>query len=284
MPDDGRGPRSTEVTFSRLLTLDDRGDGRYLGICHEGAPARAFGGQVAAQAFAAAAATAPDQQTPVSLHAYFAKAGTAGEPIEYRVERTGDGHSLSTRSVTAVQRGRTVLLLMASFGRPEEGPARQRTPAALSTPPAEPAAGPPGQRSVRERAVEVAPASADGAGQEPGTGYYARWMRARSAIGDDPALQACAIIYMADMVLARAVLQPHLQEPDGQESRSGARAASLDHSVWFHREIRADEWLLLEATSPVLDGSRGLAFAHIYSESGVLVATAAQEIQARQLG
>jgi acyl-CoA thioesterase II len=269
-----------DVAFSALLDLDDLGNGRYRGVCHEGALTRAFGGQIAAQAFTAAAATAPAGQSPASMHAYFAKAGIAGEPIDYVVDVGGDGNSLSTRSVTAVQRGRTVLLLMAAFQRPEDGPARRRMPDGPSTPPvAEDRGARPGPGSVAARAVEQVAATPGSTARDPGAGHYARWMRARSAIGDAPALQAGAVIYMADMVLARAVLQPHLENSQGS-----ARVASLDHSVWFHTEIRAEQWLLLEATSPVLDGTRGLALAHVYSESGALVASAAQEVQARQLG
>jgi acyl-CoA thioesterase-2 len=279
MPESASASHATEVTFSGLLDLEDHGDGRYRGVCHEGAPARAFGGQVAAQAFTAAAKTAPAAHRPASMHAYFVKAATAGEPVDYVVSVAGEGNSISHRSVTALQRGRTVLLLLASFHRPEDGPARWRTPAAPGTPP--PGQGPgdrPGHRSVRELAVEQLPAPDDSA-SDSGLGRYARWMRARSPIGDNPAVQAAAAIYLADMVLARAVLQPHVQD-----SESSARAASLDHSVWFHGEVRTDQWLLLEATSPVLNGSRGLAVAHVYNESGALIATAAQEVQARQLG
>jgi len=280
MPEDAISSRATEVTFSDLLALEDEGSGKYRGVCHEGAPMRAFGGQVAAQAFIAAAMSAPPEQSPASMHAYFAKAATAGESIEYVVDVTGDGNSLSTRSVTARQRGRTVLRLMASFCRPEDGPTRRRLPADHSTPPAEDGQGNrPGSRSVRERAVEQLTATSDSTESDPGFGHFSRWMRARSPIGAEPALQAGAVIYMADMVLARAVLQPH-----EQRSQGAARVASLDHSVWFHGEIRAEQWLLLEASSPVLTGSRGLALAHVYGESGALVATAAQEVQARQLG
>jgi acyl-CoA thioesterase-2 len=280
MPESASASRATEATFSGLLNLEDHGDGRYRGVCHEGAPARAFGGQVAAQAFTAAAKTAPAGQIPASMHAYFAKAATAGEPVDYVVTATGDGNSVSHRSVTALQRGRTVLVLLASFHRPEDGPTRRRTPAGPGDPPPDQDPGDrPGRKSVRELAVEQVAAAPDGSVEDPSLGHYARWMRARSAIGDEPALQAGAVIYMADMVLARAVLQPHVRDSEGS-----ARAASLDHSVWFHSEVRADEWLLFEATSPVMNGSRGLAVAHIYSKSGALVATAAQEVQARQLG
>ncbi len=101
-------------------------------------------------------------------------------------------------------------------------------------------------------------------------------MRARLPVGDDRGVQAAAI-YMADMVLARAALQPHVSHSEG-----AARATSLDHAVWFHGAVRAEEWLLLEAVSPVLAGSRGLSFAHVYDQSGEMVASAAQDVLARQ--
>ena len=139
-----------------------------------------------------------------------------------------------------------MLLLLASFHRPEDGPARWRTPAGPSAPPADDPGDGPRPTSVRGLAVEQLAPPPDGSASDPGLGRYARWMRARSAIGDEPALHAGAVIYLADMVLARAVLQPHVQDSDGS-----ARAASLDHSVWFHSEVLADQWLLFEATSPV---------------------------------
>jgi acyl-CoA thioesterase II len=114
---------------------------------------------------------------------------------------------------------------------------------------------------------------------DPGVGSHRRWMRARLPIGDDPVLQAGAVIYMADLVLTKAALQPHLAQSQG-----AARSTSLDHAVWFHGSVQAEQWLLLAATSPVLAGSRALSFAHVYSESGELVASAAQDVLARQLG
>jgi acyl-CoA thioesterase II len=270
------------MDFATLLELEDRGDGRYRGLCHEGAPMRAFGGHLAAQAFTAAASTVPVSQAPASMHAYFAKAAVPGQPVDYVVELTRDGGSLSTRSVTAQQLGQTVLMLMASFQRPEDGPQRQRRPEGSLVPPDEGdhRTAPGRATTVRERAVEQHEAAGlDRDGGDPGIGYCSRWMRACLPIGDNAALQAGAVVYMADMVLTAAALQPHRNQ-----SESAARATSLDHSLWFHGSIRAEQWLLLEASSPVLAGSRGLAFAHIYSTSGALVATAAQEILARQLG
>jgi acyl-CoA thioesterase II len=270
-----------DIDFATLLELEDRGDGRYRGLCHEGAPMRAFGGHLAAQAFTAAAGTVPVSQVPASMHAYFAKAAGPGQPIDYDVEITRDGGSLSTRSVTAKQHGQTVLVLMASFHRPEDGPKRQRLPEGGTTPPAEEDhRARPGQAAVRERAVEQhVLALPDHTDSDPGIGHDRRWMRACLPIGDNAAMQAGAVIYMADMVLTAAALQPYRNQSQG-----AARSTSLDHSLWFHSAIRAEQWLLLEASSPVLEGSRGLALAHIYSASGALVATAAQEILARQLG
>jgi acyl-CoA thioesterase II len=103
MPESASASRATEVSFTGLLNLEDHGDGRYRGVCHEGAPARAFGGHVAAQAFTAAAQTAPAGQVPASMDAYFAKAAAAGEPVDYVVTVTGDSNRLSHRSVTALQ-------------------------------------------------------------------------------------------------------------------------------------------------------------------------------------
>jgi acyl-CoA thioesterase-2 len=276
MPD---GPPA-EVDFAALLALEEIGDGRFRGWCHQGAPMRAFGGHLAAQAFAAAARTVPPHQTPASMHAYFAEVGSTEEPVEYVVSSTRDGGTFSTRSVTAAQRGRTALVLLASFQRPEEGPRRQLKPGEAVVPPAGDAgSGQPARGSFTERAIEQHALPVPESGGDPGAGSYRRWMRARLPVGDDRGLQAGAVIYMADMVLARAALQPH-----ASQSQGAGRATSLDHAVWFHGPVRADEWLLLEAVSPVLAGSRGLSFAHVYDQSGEMVASAAQDVLARQLG
>lgn len=267
------------IDFATLLDLDTTSDDQYRGWCHQGSPMRAFGGHLAAQGFVAAGTTVPGEYRPASIHAYFASAANSEAPVDYLVTQSRDGRSFTTRSVTAVQRGRTVLILLASFHRPEPGPSRQRRPEPV---PAPPAAAPDGARSGRasimERAIEQYVPSPAGDDDDPGVGHHRRWMRARLPIGDDPVLQAGALIYMTDMVLPMAAVQPHAERSPGV-----LPTASLDHAVWFHGTIRAEKWLLLAAHSPVLAGSRGLAIAHVYDETGRLVASAAQDVLARQL-
>jgi len=266
--------------FAELLALDEREQGRFRGACHDGAPMRAFGGQLAAQAFVAAAKTVPAQQAPASMHAYFAKNALANEPVEYIVSTIRDGNSFSSKSVAAVQHGQTVLVLLASFYRPEDGPDRQQLPAEFAPPLADASEREhSAHQSIADRFVDqqelTAPVPTAG---RPGVGQFRRWMRARLATGAEPTLRAGAIIYMADMVLARAALQPHVES-----AQDRPRATSLDYAVWFHGETQPSAWLLFDASSPVLKGTRALAFAHVYDESGTLVASSAQDVLARQL-
>jgi acyl-CoA thioesterase-2 len=264
------------VEFAALLELEDCPDGTMRGWCHQGSPLRAFGGHLAAQGFMAAARTAPPQQLPASVHLYFASAASTELPIDYLVSETRDGKSFSIRSVTGVQGGRTVLTLIAQFHRPEPGPNRQQPAELVPGPPADGSVRPMGTGSVMERAIEQHPVST--AAGDPEAGQSMRWIRSRLPVGDDAHLQAAAVVYMTDMVLPVATVQPYAATQPGV-----LPSASLDHAVWFHGAPRAENWLLFSAHSPVFSGTRGLAIAHIYDESGLLCATAAQDVLVRNL-
>jgi len=265
------------IDFAALLDLEDRQADGFRGWCHQGSPLRAFGGHLAAQGFMAAARTAPAGQLPASVHLYFASAASTELPVDYLVSETRDGRSFSVRSVTGMQRGRAVLELIAQFHRPEPGPSRQRRPDAVACPPDSCSARPDGTGSLMERVIEQQPVAAP-AGGDPGEGHSMRWIRARLPVGDDAQLQAAAVIYMTDMVLPMAAAQPHAAQQPGV-----LPTASLDHAVWFHGVPRAENWQLFAARSPVFAGTRGLAIAHVYDESGALCASAAQDVLVRNL-
>ncbi|OON72432.1 acyl-CoA thioesterase [Streptomyces tsukubensis] len=250
---------------------------------------RAFGGQVAGQALVAAGRTTEADRPVHSLHAYFLRPGRPGVPIVYEVERVRDGRSFTTRRVSAVQQGRTIFTMTASFHRPERGPVEHQLPPAreLGDPETLPSLVDEardhlgGLPDVLERMARRQPfdiryldrlrwTPEDVAGAEPRS---AVWMRAVGPLGDDPLVHTCALTYASDTTLLDAVRIP-------VEPLWGARTldmASLDHAMWFHRPIRADEWFLYEQESPVATGGRGLARGRIYDRSGRLLASVVQE-------
>ncbi|EGJ73138.1 putative acyl-CoA thioesterase II [Streptomyces sp. Tu6071] len=252
---------------------------------------RVFGGQVAGQALVAAGRTVDADRPVHSLHAYFLRPGRPGVPIAYEVERVRDGRSFTTRRVTAVQQGRTIFALTASFHVPEEGAFAHQLPPAGPGPLVDPESLPRLADEVRahlggvpdelERMARRQPfdiryvnrlrwTPEETAGAEPRS---AVWMRAVTPLGDDPLVHTCALAYVSDTTLLDAVRLP--VEPLWGERLLDL--ASLDHAMWFHRPFRADEWLLYEQESPVATGGLGLARGRIYDRAGRLLVSVVQE-------
>ncbi|HKP57044.1 MAG TPA: acyl-CoA thioesterase II [Polyangiales bacterium] len=246
---------------------------------------RMFGGHVASQALIAAARTVTTAP-PHSLHAYFLRAGQPGVPVLYRVERTRDGRSFSTRSVIAEQEGEAILQLSASFHAVETGfehaEPMGEVPAPDECTPWETWLGPMADRMppemreerLRDRPIElrfVEPV--DILKPQPAGTRQRIWCRAAGSLPDDPLLHRAILAYASDHALLSVVMRPH-----GRTFMSpGLMAASLDHALWFHREPRMDEWLLYEQVTPAAFGGRGLALGRFYTQAGVLVASVAQE-------
>lgn len=270
-----------------LLDLEQIEVNIFRGLSPEEHLQRVFGGQVAGQALVAAGRTTDGERPVHSLHAYFLRPGTPGVPIVYQVERVRDGRSFTTRRVVAVQHGRTIFNLTASFHSAEEGIEHQL--------PAREVPAPEGlpllvdeirdhlgrlpedlERMARRqpfdiRYVERLRWSAEEvAGADPRS---AVWMRAVGPLGEDPLVHTCALTYASDMMLLDAVRVP--VEP--LWGRHGFDMASLDHAMWFHRPFRADEWFLYEQESPVATGGRGLARGQIYDRAGQLLVSVVQE-------
>jgi acyl-CoA thioesterase-2 len=245
---------------------------------------RVFGGQVAGQAMVAAGRTVPADRPVHSLHAYFIRAGDPAVPIVYTVDRVRDGRSFSTRRVSAIQHGKTIFTLSASFHRPEPGP-EHADPMPAAPPPEtiEPNVarlarllGPdrmrPHMHPIDVRSV--GPLSAEAA-RDPAlrTTSNLVWLRVDAELPDDPLLHVCLMTYASDMTLLDSVLTGHgLFWQDGQMS-----GASLDHAMWFHRPFRADRWLLYAQESPAAYGARGLARGQVFTDSGELVVSVMQE-------
>jgi acyl-CoA thioesterase-2 len=247
---------------------------------------RVFGGQVAGQALVAAGRTVPGDRPVHSLHAYFIRPGDPAVPLVYTVDRVRDGRSFTTRRVTAIQHGKPIFTLSASFHHPEPGPDRARPM---------PAAPPPGQlRPNAERLAEVlgapppahlrdspiemrsvGPMSVEAA-RDPSLLPPAAnliWLRVNGQLPDDPLLHVCLMTYISDLTLLDTVLLAHgVSWYDGRTS-----GASLDHAMWFHRPFRADQWLLYAQESPITSGARGLARGEVFTADGDLVVSVVQE-------
>ncbi|KUL52577.1 acyl-CoA thioesterase [Streptomyces sp. NRRL F-4489] len=262
---------------------------------------RVFGGQVAAQALVAAGRTVPADRPPHSLHAYFLRPGDPGAPLIYTVDRVRDGRSFTTRRVVAVQHGRPVFHLTASFHAPEDSALDHQEP----MPPAPDPLTLPTQAEllpryadrfrdpgVLERLLEARaaidlryvtpPPFADpGTPREPRTQVWFRTDGKLDGPEDLPLLHICLVTYVSDMTLLDSVLLAHGR---GGWAVGDVVGASLDHAMWFHRPLRADEWLLYDQESPTAGGGRGLGVGRIFSADGRLVGSVVQEGVVRGVG
>jgi acyl-CoA thioesterase-2 len=242
---------------------------------------RVFGGQVLGQALAAASRTVDPERQVHSLHGYFLRPGDTGVPIVYRPEPTRDGRTFSSRRVVASQNGKPIFYMSASYQRPERGldhadpmpddlvpPDKAQTLASVF----EAASGRKAEDWNKEwAALDVRLAGVTG---------RRYWIRAAGKLPDDPALHACVLAYASDLTLLGASLLPHgLIIGDRR-----IQPASLDHALWFHREFRADEWLLYDQASPSGSGARGFATGRLFTEDGRLIASVAQEGLIRPIG
>jgi acyl-CoA thioesterase II len=278
-------PQSIDELIA-LLDLEMIEDNLYRGRQPETSLQRVFGGQVAGQALVAAARTVEADRVVHSLHAYFLRPGDTKVPIVYDVERMRDGRSFSTRRTVARQHGRPIFAMTTSFQLPEGGLDHQ-DPMPEVVPPTEcpelgdvlaGLTGRPRDDWDREwAALDVRYAGdsrAGGALHDEDHPALARvWLKASGPVGDDPVLHAALLAYASDLTLLSASVIPHgtyIGDPRLQP-------ASLDHAMWFHRPLRADEWLLYDQVSPSAAGGRGFATGRLFTEDGRLVATAVQE-------
>ena len=256
---------------------------------------RLFGGQVLGQALSAAQQTVPSERSVHSLHAYFLRSGAVDKPVVYSVDCIRDGRSFTTRRVVAIQDGRAIFNLSASYQVAESGLSHQREqmpdapdPDGLRSeqalarryfarlPPAAVQAIP---TALRERAVAARPIAirpvAPGAPVRPPLRPPRRqvWFRANGALPDDHSVHQRLLAYASDFHFLVTAMQPH----GVSWLTPGIQVASLDHAMWFHRPFRVDDWLLYDVDSPTSGHARGLARGRFYSRDGRLVASTAQE-------
>ncbi len=274
-----------------LLDLEQIEENIFRGTSRTSLVPRVFGGQVAAQALVAAGRTVPADRTAHSLHSYFLRTGDAGAPIVYTVDRIRDGRSFTTRRVVAVQHGQPIFHLSASFQVDEEGFDHQVVMPDAPDPETLPTAAEalPGYRDLFkdpgtvERLLESRGAVDLRYATTPPWGTIGRPVEPRSQVwfrtagkldGDDPLLHTCLATYVSDMTLLDSVLLAHGR---GGWAVGDVVGASLDHAMWFHRPLRADEWLLYDQDSPTSHGGRGLGQARIWTQDGRLAVTVIQE-------
>lgn len=247
---------------------------------------RVFGGQVAGQAVMAALRTVPADRHLHSLHVYFLLGGDPSVPIIYDVENVRDGRSFTTRRISARQHGRMIFFMTASFQIAEDGWEHQDgIPATVA--PQDATSLPDLIAMVDENAAKEwqrewggfesryvgDPRPADDPSRETLPVVQHMWFKVNETLPDDPNLHQAIFTYYSDFSLLSASLVPQkllISSPKVQP-------ASLDHVIWFHRPFRMDDWLLYDQTSPSASGARGLTLGKVFTESGDLVATVAQE-------
>ena len=259
----------------------------FRGASYDIGSGRVFGGQVLAQALAAAGRTVEPTRLTHSLHSYFILPGDVAAPIVYFVERLRDGKSFTTRRVTAIQHGRAIFEMSASFHEPEPGIEHQ---SAMPDVPAPESLVPDLERlraladrlPERVRSFWTRERPFDWRTVDPGDPLqptprpplrYA-WFRSTGPLPDaSPLLHQTLLAYASDYGLLAAAMLPHaltFQTP-------GLQAATLDHAIWFHRPFRLDEWLLYVTESPTASGARGFTRGSVFTRDGRLVASMTQE-------
>lgn len=276
-----------------LLALERASEDTFIGQSQDLGWGTVFGGQVLGQALSAAQQTAPDDRAVHSMHGYFLRPGDVAAPIEYQVDRIRDGRSFTTRRVVAMQHGKAIFNLAASFQIEESG--RDHQDARPDAP------GPDGwmserelalkfvdiiparlrQRAISERPIEIRPVEPVNPMQptaRPPRKYV--WMRAAGTLGDDAALHRYLLAYASDFHFLPTALHPHALS----WMTRGLQLASLDHAIYFHRPFRFDEWMLYAIDSPSASGARGLVRGQIFDREGRLIASCTQEGLMRERG
>ncbi|GAA3530397.1 acyl-CoA thioesterase II [Amycolatopsis ultiminotia] len=279
--DAGGGGQPVLDKLIALLDLEQIEENFFRGVSPAHSPVRVFGGQVAGQALVAAGRTVPDSRRVHSLHAYFIRGGDPSVPIVYEVDRIRDGRSFTTRRVVAIQHGKAIFSLSASFQKDEPGIEHSEVMPDVPDPETLPTFGErvegfPLRFTDRARPIDIRyvgepPWITRTSGERPR--HNRVWMRADGTLPDRQLLHVCVLTYASDMTLLDSVLARHGVYWDVDQ----VLGASLDHALWFHRPFRADEWFLYDSTSPSASGARGLATGRFFTRDGKHVATVVQE-------
>ncbi|ELI7922473.1 TPA: acyl-CoA thioesterase II [Yersinia enterocolitica] len=269
-----------------LLFLEKIEEGIFRGQSEDLGLRQVFGGQVVGQAIYAAKQTVPTDRVVHSFHSYFLRPGDSSKPIIYDVETLRDGNSFSARRVSAIQNGKPIFYMTASFQSQEEGFEHQNT-----MPDVPPPEGLMSETDIARKFAHLIPEKVrdkfighqpiemrpvkfhnplQGSTAEPNR-YV--WFKANGAMPDDLRVHQYLLGYASDFNFLPTALQPHgigFLEP-------GVQIATIDHSMWFHRPFRLDDWLLYAVESTSASGARGFVRGQIYNREGVLVASTVQE-------
>jgi acyl-CoA thioesterase II len=276
-----------------LLELEQLEVNLFRGLSPDEDRQRVFGGQVAAQALTAAGRTVDPLRQVHSLHAYFLRPGDPTIPLVYEVDRIRDGKSFTTRRVVGIQHGKAIFNLAASFQIEESGPEHSDPMPDVPDPETLPTfreriephldrLGPDfAAWLVRERPIDSRPVD-DPPWLDPTPRVPEQdvWIKTNGMLPDDPLLHTCVVAYASDLTLLDTAMLPHSVSHSGGQWQ----VASLDHAMWFHRPLRADEWLLYHQTSSSAGNARGLAEGAIFRPDGMLAVTVIQEGLIRPIG
>ncbi len=269
-----------------ILDLEPLEHNLFRGLSPKTGWQRVFGGQVIGQALVAAQRTVESDRHVHSLHGYFMLGGDPKVPIIYEVDRIRDGGSFTTRRIVAIQHGRAIFSMSASFQRDEPGlefqakmpdqpePEKLVSEKELKEQFVHQAPEHVRKYWERDRPIEMRATSLEHYISDkklPAEQYV--WIRATAEIPDDPALHAAVLAYASDMTLLDTALFPHGRKVFDKDMQ----VASLDHSMWFHRPVNINDWILFAQDSPSTSGGRGFTRGSLYSRDGTLIASAAQE-------
>jgi acyl-CoA thioesterase-2 len=271
-----------------LLDIEQIEANMFRGVSPAEGWQRVYGGQVIGQALVAASRTVEDEcRAAHSLHGYFLRPGDTTIPILYSVDRIRDGRSFNTRRVVAVQKGQAIFSMSVSFQVMEEGLHHQIDMPTDVKPPEECAT----EAELREAYIDKIPEEfktiferpkpiemrfmepINDFEPKPMAPYQNVWIKAADTMPDDIRLNQCLLAYASDMTLLDTCHRPH----GIGWSNENFQVASLDHSMWFHRPFKTDDWLLYTQDSPYSGGARGFNRGSFYTQDGKLIASATQE-------
>ena len=283
-------PQSPLENLLQALTLESKGINQLGEDTFEGPSqwmphGRVFGGQVLAQCLMAAQHTIdPADRTVHSMHGYFLRPGDIDLPITFTVDRLRDGRSFSTRRVQAFQKDQAIFSMIASFQDHDPGMEHQTDmPSDIPAPETLPTAAdlmgnnphPVAQYWAKARPFDMrhVPSPVYFTVEGELIAHQAVWIKSLGALPEDKNIHRAAIAYASDYSILESIIRKH----GIAWAHPGLKSASLDHAMWFHREGRADQWLLYVQESPSAQGGRGLALGRIFTRDGVLLASVAQE-------
>jgi len=274
-----------------LLKLETIEQGIYRGQSQDLGFRALFGGQVMGQALSAAQETISADRFVHSLHSYFLRAGDASKPVVYEVENIRNGASFSTRRVKAIQNGKAIFYMTASFQQPEEGFNHQDSMPTVPDPDGIPSysdfisehqdALPKSMREkfLAEKPIEIRPVQQYNWLKPEKTDSNCNiWLKTNGSLPDDLRNHSCMLAYASDFHFLPASLLPH----GASHLLPNFQIATVDHAMWFHRPFRFDDWLLYCIDSPSASNGRGLVRGQIYNRQGELVASTMQEGVIRQ--